>query len=542
MKKTVIFILTLCLMLLTACTQPCTEHSFGDWFLEEEEYVRICEVCKEKETHIHSYGEWEFRLEDMSHSCIQCGSTETLALEPELVLKELLPGHWSFSHADLVDAILNAHQIDKNTINYYLDINEDGSVAFWDEKTLTTGTWTLKEYRADSGIFVITSTYSDGQNLSFGFDFLNQIVFIPVGDYIVYLSQNRDLVPHVVGTYTAVDKDGFHSFILEDDHTITGFPDSSWHITPIYTEPFLYKDVIAHSYHFDLRLFLQQDGQTEVQKFTYTMCHNDYGLTPEELEAEIQSYLQQIGFILDTGDSRHLYHHHKPEDLELLKTYYETYLEVLARDWVSSTVGSMGDGGKSVCTDYSISFTPDGEFTANLGQKLSGTWTLYTASVLDDYGNFSFNLHCSNRKTIYVTLDMKSESLILSYDNMNIEFANLSPEEQANLQMGDTAVIGQWSSISRGYFDEQTKTFPTEDSSAHSMIVNADHTFTALLETEETGTWEYYGYEPEKGHSYIFYYDQANNMQSVIYQPDGTLSVQYEDQITWYKYIMERQS
>ena len=70
------------------------------------------------------------------------------------------------------------------------------------------------------------------------------------------------------------------------------------------TKTFLYQDKPAHSYHFDLKLVLQQKGKPVVHKLTINLCSNDYDLTPEEIEARNNEILYKIGFHFDIGDGR----------------------------------------------------------------------------------------------------------------------------------------------------------------------------------------------------------------------------------------------
>ena len=430
MKKISVLMLTLCLMLLCACTQPCAEHSYGQWTLEGEDYIRVCEVCKEKEVHIHTYGDWEFGLTDMSHSCVECGTAESLDIVPELAIKTHLPGHWFFSHSR-GDTVVYAYHLNDSDIGFYLDINEDGSAVCWNMETLLSGTWSLKEYDSETGYYYFTVNLTDGTEQTFLFDLAKQNVVFPLGDDTVYLTQATDLIPYVVGIYAATEESGFHRFTLEENHTITEYPDSSWHVTPIYSNAYLMEDVIVHSYHFDLKLFFREGDQTTVRKLTINLCPNDYGLSADEINAQNRSYLYKIAFNFNLGDGTHLYQHVTADELALLQDAQSDYPEVLAGTWTSTKTEPMGGGESTVCTEYSISFTADGKFNADLGQKLSGTWKMDSATALGDAAFFSLDLNCSNGKAMYGILDTVSQSLVISDDGKNLYFTPLTESDQS---------------------------------------------------------------------------------------------------------------
>lgn len=543
-------------MLLCACTQPCSEHSYGDWITEGEEIYRVCTICEEKELHTHTYGQWEFTATKMSRVCEECESKERVDIDRKLAIPSLLKGHWDFDTAIINEKTIRGYDLEEQEIGHYLSLREDGTGVYWDTKTEQSVTWTFLSYGDD--VYQCTLTLADGKQLDMALNQAKSLLAIIIDDHhYVYLSKFEDMTPYLTGSYYTV-KDNILSYVtLSEDHTFAGDVNGpvhgTWYLRPMKT----WDD---GSVHIDLLFCVEQNGSTQI-------THNTFGFFSRSdfiNQDSLTTFPLQFENIDGKRLNYQLYKHITAEELEAVKQLKHDALQALKTVWYSTYALTWNDHNDenmhTKLAGFSITFEADGTFTSQFDTAMSGTWTLeeFSTPNPDTPRIAEFLLKFSNGREAdcYITLyDAATELSIVMKEHdrkHNLLFLPLTEEERAVL---DQPISGNWKSVSVFSVDTNTWETISEDvkTDAYSLTVKEDGTFEAVLERAEQGTWEYHyyshmsfsssdnKYHPDNTHNYDFRYTGATDDQRVELSIDGTLTVQYDLDHIRYIYTMERQ-
>lgn len=168
--------------------------------------------------------------------------------------------------------------------------------------------------------------------------------------------------------------------------------------------------------------------------------------------------------------------------------------------WVNSENGQM----------KTITFASDRTFTADFGQEIHGTWHLRPVYITGGerycYITLCFSVDGSNQ-IIRATLPLGSQEIPLdeywndydptislcTVDGTYVSLSKKTEEEVALLEAavaaGKLIPVGSWtSSYVRAYTDDISHDTVTED---YSILFAEDGTFTAVLDQEYSGTWDF---------------------------------------------------
>lgn len=443
----------------------------------------------------HSFGVWEFGTDHMSRTCSVCAYTEETEIDRELYLETLLPGYWDFFAMYDDDGFYAASSLKLSGMEFHF--GTDRSVSFYlAEKGTQQMTWSFHSYAresdADSYYFTLTSdttTYSmclrhdpSGK--------LNQPKkqLVLLSGQMLMFSQYDRLNDDLIGDWGI--KTEWGQFVgnpgnwltFHDDRTVTGelngSVDGIWHVIPVY------------SY-----------GNWQVPSGYKVMIENNTGETSQLLTGSLDI---KSGRTLSfrTGRSVQSFTHIGQQALEQIKTSNEIHLGT----WTSTEVLHLGKTEKAT-SEYSVTFNADGTFTAKIGKQLHGTWGVRDITDAKDKdwtnGNSSpvykyYMFVDGLKEEVYCEVDARLDRktfVIHNYqplDGREIRFVQYSEEEYGLMMQRDTYLVGKWTAGSF-YINNTADNTRTEDPQPenHFFTFNADGTFTAFLNEESSGTWEF---------------------------------------------------
>lgn len=479
----------------------------------------------------HSYGNWMLEEEQMSHICSACGFEEVTAIDRELYLETLLPGHWDFLGMYEDDAFISAEKVDFHQLHFYIDA--DGTVTFTIPGSGTRqGSWRFDSYQqedgADSYYFTLTSseeTYDmclrhnpDGK--------LEQpekeLVMLSKRQILMF-SQYDSLDSGLVGDWgISMSQWGLatgntsHWLTFQADRTVSGWlngtVEGSWHIAPVYSTnwrtPSSYKIVIENN---------AAEKSPVLLKGTLTTSKND------GLRIQTDGVWETFCGI-DEGT------------LEAVKLATQVHLGT----WTSATIMSPG-GQEKATTEYSVTFHNDNTFTANLGKEIKGNWAFREFTEPNQPGDnktriYRYFMYAKGiQEKIYCEVDARlEEPVFVIYqcpllEDSQVNFEKFTEEEAAYQSQGATYLIGNWTSFSYRVINDADYSLSPESISTedYSVTFRKDGTFTAKLDQEMTGTWEYSRLEKDDddsgGSGYLWYYaltfDETNQFEWVYVRP-----------------------
>lgn len=503
-----------------------------------------CSRCGEVrgETLPHTYSDWVLGDTDMTRACVNCGTQETTALDREVYLQQLLSGHW-----DLYGTTDNGQSYSvynfKNDFLYYFSAASDGSAVLYNGKEASNFTsCTLEKYEEIDGTgtysFVLTS--EDGvQVYGYILDMENEdgLVF-PTGESSqILLTKNRELAAAMEGTWAATANGQVCALTLNADRSFSGDlggqVTGTWQLKPPY---------ISYGYRTAyITLRYTRDGEAHTESLSV-----DLGYANTTLEA----YLRQDGYLsfgISLDDDTYLnFTHMSQEDLALLEAAMAEGREKITGEWTSTEVStwsySSSTWDERSTTDYTITFAEDGTFTASLDQERSGTWEFQDAYVSGGTASYSYCLyfdgvsdsvyaHISTYDDAELSFGKSSQS-----SSTNISFEQPNPEkaaaEEAAMREGAAALAGTWNSLYVSEYDSNTGSSTYKNVLDYTITFAEDGTFTASMDGERTGTWEFddwYVYDSGDGteknsYSFNLHFDGASGRTN-IYVDNYSLSL-----------------
>ena len=187
--------------------------------------------------------------------------------------------------------------------------------------------------------------------------------------------------------------------------------------------------------------------------------------------------------------------------------------------------------------DYRLTFAEDGTFTATFDQDYSGTWKCISIEeIYDSFFVYEYSLAFDGEKErvdVVVTFGhpdgveaAKKEhqcSMVFRYqprgkDSVDIEFRQFTPESLRKAQDAVQQAVGTWTAISATQQKWETWEELGEVPNCNfTLTINANGTYTVVLDRTYTGTWIY---SLEVG-GYLFSASDSGNYAYIA--NDGTL-------------------
>lgn len=191
-------------------------------------------------------------------------------------------------------------------------------------------------------------------------------------------------------------------------------------------------------------------------------------------------------------------------------------------------------------TAYSITLAEDNTFSGNMDGKVAGTW--WVVSESSEWGAQLAFLFDSSEFSDRVSID-QSGNMTLSWDidgsGKHFEFTQLSREQIDQLTK---KAAGTWTSYQVRSWDEQEQEI-VEESTAYSITLAEDGTFSGNLEGEIAGTWCVDCETPERGLELKFGYDSMKGRYYILsIDSSGTLSIPRDANGAYKHYDMRKSS
>lgn len=238
----------------TRCSETQGQPLGHDWLDATCTTPQTCSRCTEiqGEPLAHEYGEWDFSGEEMTHHCILCNQTETLPIDHELYLEQILSGHW------------NMYIVYRDGTNYTAqdliqhNPKSNCAITFGPDKScrITIGlihidtydtSWSYQRVSKidDVTYYVITAPYQDSVlyiNVIFSDSRIAILNFITADAQIIF-TKDIFIEKHLVGSWV-VAENGSNNYdaVLQfnADRTVTGYAEDTiegtWYPVKIDTE------------------------------------------------------------------------------------------------------------------------------------------------------------------------------------------------------------------------------------------------------------------------------------------------------------------
>ena len=533
----------------TKCEEVEGEALGHDWAAATCTAPETCTRCGETQGEMlpHTYGEWVMGETEMTRTCVDCGAEESDEIDYALFAKKAILGKWEFYLSVLDGKPMDAYDIKDGIVYCYVEATEDGKFHY----ELAGGTvydynWEFLSYDPESKGFAyqLTSEEADGTIILSVVESAAEdamLMYLSDTEYIA-LFQDDQLTEGVLGPWVSTENGQISYLELAEDHTFTGDVNGevtgSWHIKPITTAP----------YSEDMKVFaITFDGTRGEEPFAITVNSYLYGEDP-------YASLHYGDFSVSIDGEYLTFSHSGDDGVAALKTAIEEAPKKVLGTWTSKTVTAYKDSDSEsrTTTDYTMTFMEDGTFTAQLDEPYTGTWEVDDVSASGSSVSYRYTMHLAGvSETMSVnfydydgnlTANVFDQKTGTSY---NLNFAQLSEEQLAEVEKGPTLAIGTWTAVEGRFYNSETQTQESYDVSGWSLTVNEDGTYTAHLNTDVTGTWYFYDYSTadfNEGHEYNFQPDGGTSGNIYTINPEGQLDIWVEIDGQYMDLTMEKNS
>ena len=337
-----------------------------------------------------------------------------------------------------------------------------------------------ESYSADSLLHGELKLFLDMDGISHSFDGLDDEAYAELEHTVldsICGPWTSNEVYYYEGSTRATDA---YSFNFAEDGTFTAMLDQE------YTGTWVFKQVV-------------KDEKGNVDSYRYrltfegiesTSAHTVFEINKDG-DADFISYSHScsISFLLMTEE--------KIAEREAIR---KENAERLVGPWASNEIYYYGDGSTRATDAYSINFAEDGTFSAVMDTVRTGTWAFKAVETNADgtvYGyEYSLTFDGIKKNTssyISFFIHTDGDALFMAHNlDYEIYFLQMTEEKIAEREAARAEaaerVAGTWTSFCRAHEDGQ------DNWRGYSITFAEDGTFTAVLDQEYTGIWEY-GYE-----------------------------------------------
>ena len=283
----------------------------------------------------------------------------------------------------------------------------------------------------------------------------------------------------------------------------------------------------------------EENGST-----TGATCQISLGTTDMPLENSLRDYLS---FTVPVGQASLYFGKVSAEDAAAMQEAVLSDGKTIAGKWTSTFLNiydpETQQSHNQILTDYSFAIREDGTFSAVLNQPYSGTWYFQSADIHEEYNSTTYQ-YClcpeGSDDQWYLSI-LNGEELHFYHESIgSITMAKLTPEQLREFEKGPDLLPGTWTGTEAYIWDSQSQKETLYQKGDFSVTVSPDGTYTANLDTRMQNTWQYYGYEPEYGHQYLFSIDDQNSRMFTIHA-NGTLEANYRDREKWVYVYLKKQ-
>lgn len=434
----------------------------------------------------HSYGDWTFGAEDMTHVCSVCSHAETTEIDRALYLGTLLPGHWDFFAVWQDDELSFAQQLEFLDLHLYFD-TDGGAALTTPENGTVQGTWTFDSFVQDGDTSIYYFKVNCGEinyvtwlQVNSGSDTVLPEIMLVLGarKQNLYLTQYEEAT-EVLASDWGITTNKWGSpmgnmanwLTFREDRTVTGYLngplDGVWHLVPLFSSSSPINNPTLFG------IWIAPYGAEKEEWIQATLS------TADETTLKVKLDIQQTFAPITAQDFKQIL----------------AARQIVLGTWTSTDIRYMGDV-EEYTTDYSVTFQEDGTLTANFGKEQAGTW-----AVSDIDGYYGYDLYFDGHdERVYCNIDSRNtdpEDAVLSIygppqmNDRNVYFARLNEEQAALSLQGPTLPVGNWISTYVTRIHNTTREQDGMRTRAYSLSFNQDGTFTAMLDTDISGTWEY---------------------------------------------------
>ena len=488
------------------------EHSWTDATCEDP---KTCTACggTEGEALGHSFGQWDFGTEDMTRTCTVCSGTETTEIDREIWLRHILEGSWDLA-AEITDGSVTFMQGGSGFMAVALRFYGDNQGYLYTTSEAQPFTWELMEVDDSSDPNSLYAKLTPGDQsapMIILVDASQKSLSLFTSQTQRLLFMQRPLLTQALTGLWAGIHYGIETLKLSADRTFTGSfthynldpraivnEDISgiWYVSPEYS----YGGLVFC----DLYLCTSEDGNTKQYMAAVYLTDQESYSADSLLHGELKLFLDMDG-------SSHSF---DGLDDEAYAELEHTVLDSICGPWTSSKIQYYGDGSFRETDAYSINFAEDGTFTAVLDTERTGTWTLELVDK-DDRGatnRYVYRLIFDGIDDYFLfTTNNDGDTYLQFYRrNCGIYFLQMTEEKIAEREAirkeTTERLVGPWTSIEIYYYGDGYSDGSFRVTDAYSFNFAEDGTFTAVLDTEITGTWAFkavetnadgtvYGYE-----------------------------------------------
>lgn len=495
-----LFLLVLSLLLLNGCAcahewlpadclnpQICTkceeigEPALGhDWLNATCSASQTCTRCSETqgEALAHIYGEWSFTDERMTHTCSVCSFEESTELDRELYLSTLLGGWWDFTALYQDGSLQSAEEL------IYLDTSvffgsDNCAIVTFPSKTIYEGVWEFESYAREGEQDIYNFTLpSDDSAVSMMLIQQDKQSLLTVisGDLMLVYTQNPEASQFVAGSWGvkpylgAINIGADYWVNFHEDRTVEGYlngpVNGTWLLVPMSDSQC------------GIVIRYDQAGEEQLIQVKMDLIENEavfYLNRKLPFEKKDEDYIENIRMsreiILGTWTSLSLCDNYSPH--YSLKSPEE------------------------ITHEYSITFQADGTFSAIFGREYSGKWSVFSVSNETDT-EFIYELYFDGQEDLIgISLDTKYNTLychdLPDTNNRTMVLAQLNEDALAFFSQAFD-LVGTW-----------------KTGSGKTWTFSEDGTYTASLDSESNGTWEYRYFiiDDDCSHSYWIYPDNS---------------------------------
>ena len=434
MKKTIAMLLAILMMLsLTACGEckheqwtpadcvspaTCAECGITEgealghtWQEATCSAPETCYSCGETqgETLPHTYGAWEIGESDMSHACTVCGESETMPLDHEVAVKSLMEGRWNFLYLKAGDNTLDTYAGNPAS---YLVCSDDGSGKLYIPQaeateddfhvaSISESSFIISAvvYNSDVQAYNFFLTFDDGSN-SAAQIYLNDngsyqfTVLVDENNYMIFTKNTREDA-YYAGTWASAEDGEFKTLILNEDGTLGGDYEGTWHSKAI---------INANGVWYSGFSIIYKDGEAYgfADGLSY-LCSAEYFDINDYLK---QGYNDGITLYVGIGKSWDIFDKLSAEEYEQVKKANEEGKDLVVGTWTCSTASyhnSSSGETVEVAGEYSMVFNADGTVNSVLADTVDGTWSFRGAEMNGNEINYLFDVILGQNDT-YVRL------------------------------------------------------------------------------------------------------------------------------------------
>lgn len=497
----------------------------------------------------HRFGDWIIGDAEMTRSCAVCAEQESAEIDRELVLKQMLPGHWDF-WSYWTGMAIGPYDLPWNTIPSAIRAEEDGSIWFLNSNQVYEGSWKFESYeQLDNGGSYLFHVEVNGENVGtmrlldiHREDLPPQVMFFTNDGNYQVLRQNTPLEALLEGKTLVASTDGSVNYVTFDANRIASGDIGSafsgtWHLKPVgnrFGSPI-----------WEVSVRYLRDGEPQVICFQIPLSYEGIPTWDYLAQASIRA--------LGNGDGWEYYRFEEISSVAKTTEAAAFSNDRITGTWVSETLHVSGTEEKKLeTTEYSLMIRQDGTATAMFDREYTGTWTFEKVEIPQNYNayygypSYSYLIQLDGlEKPITVETLSYGRMVLQASDDSRSLLAWFNRTEDRDTDHGAIApelITGQWDAVEQIENTAEGTVVHLPEPGTYTLTVEPDGTFTMHLDTEDiTGQWNYSEHNFNSGYCYSFLMTDSTGGRIFSIRIPGQLNVFYEIDGISYGFSMVKQ-